>query len=81
MSAVSLLTNLSIVPWKIRWRKSDGPAEEQGTWTKTEQLSCRLRKFVSSGAIHNEREFVLDFGATMHTLSRRDLNAAELEVV
>ena len=36
---------------------------------------------VSSSAIPNQTEFVVDSGASMHMLSRKDLNSAELDAV
>ena len=42
------------------------------------------QRMVSSGVVRNktgEREFVVDSGANMHMVSRKDLNSAELESV
>ena len=52
-------------------------------WIRTEPQSPLLRKFwclpAPQSIKHVAREFVVDSGAAMHMLSRKGLNAAELE--
>ena len=46
---------------------------------KRTQIPCS--HFPTNGVSQSQREFVVDSGASMHMLSRKDLNSAELETV
>ena len=70
--------------------KSDVPKARLGIFSKTYTSSKRTTKLVYSAAEKwvlpvastkepEEREFVVDSGASMHMVSKRDLNSAELE--
>ena len=51
---------------------------------KTKQHSCHLRKnrcLPASNLKPEEREFVVDSGASMHMISKKDLNSAEMETL
>ena len=73
--------------------KSDVPKEGLGTSPKTftsskrttKLHSSRLRKkwvlLVASTKEQEEREFVVDSGASMHLFSKRDQNSAEMETL
>ena len=67
---------------------SDAPKARHGTLPKTYTSSKRTTKLHStrprtaaSTKELEEREFVVDFGASMHTVSKKDLISAELETV
>ena len=73
---------------------NDGSAERHGTWQKTfskskdawiktEQHASRLQTFgvFEPSSIDQRTEFVVDSGASMHSLSRKGLNSAELVTV
>ena len=69
------------------------PAEMRGDWPRISQSSKKWTMLLSSPPTNEwclpapsvikpeEREFVVDSGASMHMLSRKDLNSAELETV
>ena len=72
--------------------KNDSPSEKHGIWrkmstssmTRTRPCSSHLQKFGHYG--HHlrrnlRRELAVDSGASMRTLSRKDLNLAKLETV
>ena len=96
MSAVPSLQKSRIESKKIPWQKSDGLAEKHGAWqescTKIERnLDQNRAPFFSPSEVwclpspssikQEEREFVVDSGAPLHMLSRKDLNPAELETI
>ena len=85
--------NLRIGVKKRRNGKSDVPVKQRGGWPK---ISLKLKEknktaFFSpsensclpapSTLKPEEREFVVDSGASMHIVSKKDLNFAELETV
>ena len=67
----------------------DVPAETRGGWPIISQrkgeiyLLLTCRRVVSSSTIlaKNEREFLGNSGASMHMVSKRDVNYAELETI
>ena len=86
--APSLKTDLSKKPW----HKSDAPAEMRGKWRKVPQAQRKgsshillaFRSVVITSAIVDETQGKMSFGtigASMHMLSRKDLDSAELDTV
>ena len=70
--------------------KSDVPAKQRGSWLrklkekdKTAFFSLSENRCLPAPSTlkPEEREFVVDSGASMHTISKKDLNSAELETV
>ena len=88
-----MLQNLRIGIKKRRNGKSDVSVKQRGSWPKNIQklkekqknsILATFGKLVSACAINlkpEEREFVADSGASMHMISKKDLNSAELEIV
>ena len=78
---------------KRRRDKSDAPAETRGDWRRVSISSKKEEEatFFSPTEVWcvpapsetkpEEIEFVVDSGASMHMLSRKDLNSAELTTV
>ena len=64
---------------------SDVPATRHGTFAKNmsklKQKGQSLIMPAASTIKPEEREFVVDFGASMHMVSKKDLNSAELETM
>ena len=92
-SAVRTLQNLRVGLRKRRKDKSDAPAETRGEWTQSIlkikekdtstcfspiEVWCFLAPSVTKP---EEGEFVVGSRASMHMLSRKDLNSAVLETV
>ena len=87
-----MLQNLRIGFRKRQNGKSDVPVKQRGSWPKISQKSKEKIKQHSSHLRKNwcvpaptlkpkEREFVVDSGASMHIISKKDLNSAELATV
>ena len=79
-----MLQSLRIGLRKRQKGKSDAPAETRGEWHKEFQSSRPTRVCcvpAPSVIKPEEREFVVDSGASMHMLSRKDLHSAKLETV
>ena len=96
ISAAPTLQNLRIGLRKRQSGKSDGPAKQRVSWPKvfffnkknkgekTKQHSSHLRKnrcLPASNLKPEEREFVVDSGASMHMISKKDLNSTEMETL
>ena len=92
MSAAPTLRNLRIVHKKRQSGKSKVPAKQRGSWPKNvvklkeapEQHSSRLRNkrcLPASTLKPEEREFVVDSGASMHMISKKDLSKAEMDAL
>ena len=91
MPEVLVLQNSRMEHRKKPRNKNDAPAEKHGIWrnmsissmTRTKPRSSHLHEVrslpVPSLKRPEEREFVVDPGASMHVLNRTDLNSAELE--
>ena len=85
--------NLRIGLKKRRNGKSDVPVKQRGGWannilklmkkheTTFFSLSEKWCLSVPSTIQPEEKEFVVDSGASMHMTSKKDLNSAELETV
>ena len=87
-----MLQNLRIGHKKRRNRKSDVPVKQRGGWPKHPKIKEKHRTAFFSLSENwclpapstlkpEEREFVVHSGASMHMISRKDLNSAELETV
>ena len=85
-----MLQNLRIGLRKRRNGKSDVPAKQRGSWSKNIlelkgqdktafSSSSENRCLPASNLKPEEREFVVDSGASMPIISKKDLNSAELE--
>ena len=62
--------------------KSDVPKAKLGTLPKHVQAQIKDKAtFYSLAEEPEEREFVVDSGASVHVVSKRDLNSAELETM
>ena len=90
ISAVRTPQNLRIGLRKRLRDKSDVPAETGGDWPEVSRSSRKRTKvlwnhiamFGAPSVVKlEEREFVADSGTSMHMLSWKDLNSAELESV
>ena len=84
-SVTPLLQNLRICLRKSRNGKSDVPVKQRGGWLKASSNKKRSIKLHSSHLRKNkclpaltlkpeEREFVVDSGASMHMISKKDLS-------
>ena len=88
-----MLQNLRIGLRKRRKGKSDVPVKQRGKLAKIFLKFKEKDKTAFSSPSENwclpapstlkqeEREFVVDSGASMHMISKKDLNSAELETV
>ena len=88
-----MLQNLRIGLKKRRNGKSDVPVKQRGGWPKISLNYYRNNKAAFFSPSENwclsapstlqpeEREFVVDSGASMHMISKKDLNSGELETV
>ena len=88
-----MLQKLRIGLRKRRNGKSDVPVKQRGGWPKVlsqmigtiKQHSSHLRKIgvlpAPSTLKPEERGFVVDFGASMHMISKKDLNSTEMETL
>ena len=92
MSVVPTLQNLRIVHKKRQSGKSKVPAKQRGSWPKSvlklkEQERATLfspsekRCLPASTLKPEEREFVVDSGASMHMISKKDLSKAEMDTL
>ena len=86
-----MLQNLRIGLRKRRNGKSDVSVKQRGGWPKYPNKEKHKATFFSPSENWclpaplnqkpEEREFVVDSGASMHMISKKDLNSAELETV
>ena len=92
MSVAPTLQNLRIVHKKRQSGKSKVPAKQRGSWPKnvfklkehqraTFFSSPKNRCLPASTLKPEEREFVVDSGASMHMLSKMDLSKAEMDTL
>ena len=92
ISAVRTLWNFGIGIRRRLKNRSDVPAETRGDLPRISESSKKRTKQPSSHLPTNgvpapsvikpdEKEFVVDSGASMHMSSRKDLNSADLETV
>ena len=90
MSVAPTLRNLRIVHKKRQSGKSKVPAKQCGSWPKsvlklkehqraTFFSPSENRCLLASNLKLEEREFVVDSGASMHMISKKDLNDAALK--
>ena len=88
-----MLQNLRIGLKKRRNGKSDVPAKQRGSWR---QISKKLKEKIKTAFFSpsenwclpapstlkpEEREYVVDSGASMHMISKKDLNSGGLETL
>ena len=88
-----MLRNLRIGLRKRQNGKSDVPVKQCGDWPKNIQKLKDKNKAAFFSPSENwcllapsnlkpeEREFVVDSGASMHMINKKDLNSAELETL
>ena len=93
ISEVPTLCNLRTGPMKRPNDSSDVPEARLGIWPKTYTSSKRTDKAAcyypveewvlpaTSTKDPEEREFVVDSGASMHMVSKKEINSAELETM
>ena len=92
MSAAPTLQNLRIGLRRRQSGKSKVPAKQRGSWPKSvlkleEQERATFfspsknRCLPASNLKPEEREFVVDSGASMHMISRKDLSDAEMDTL
>ena len=92
ISVAPTLQNLRIGLRRRQSGKSKVPAKQRGSWPKTLKVKEQERAaFLSpsenrclpapSTVKPEEREFVVDSGASMHMISKKDLNDAEMDTV
>ena len=92
MSVAPTLQNLRIVHKKRQSGKSKVPAKQRGSWPKnvlklkeheraTFFSSPENRCLPASTLKPEEREFVVDSGASMHMISKKDLSNAEMDTL
>ena len=88
-----MLQNSRIGLWKRQNGKSDVPAKQRGSWPK---ISSKLKEKFQTAFFSpsenwclpapstlkpEEREFVVDPGASMHMISKKDLSDAEMDTL
>ena len=92
ISAAPTLQNLRIGLRKRQSGKSKVPAKQRGSWTKVNQKikeheratffsPSENRCFPASTLNTEEREIVVDSGASMHMISKKDLSDAEMDTL
>ena len=91
MSVAPMLQNLRIVHKKRQSGKSKVPAKQRGSWPQMCSLkeheraaffsSPENRCLPASTLKPEEREFVVDSGASMHMISKKDLSKAEMDTL
>ena len=92
MSVAPTLQNLRIVHKKRQSGKSKVPAKQRGSWQKivfklkeheraTFFSPPENRCLPASNLKPEEREFVVDSGASMHMISKKDLSKAEMDTL
>ena len=93
MSVAPMLQNLRIVHKKRQSGKSKVPAKQRGSWLKISENFKEKHKTAFFSPSENwclpapstlkpkEREFVVDSGASMHTISKKDLNSGEMDTL
>ena len=91
ISAGPTLQNLRIGLRRRQSGKSMVPAKQRGSWPKTLKLKEQERAtffspsenrcLLASTLKPEKREFVVDSGASMHMISKKDLNDAEVDTL
>ena len=91
MSVAPMLQNLRIVHKKRQSGKSKVPAKQRGSWPNVLKLKEHQRAtffslsenrcLPASTLKPEEREFVVDSGASMHMISKKDLSNAEMDTL
>ena len=93
ISVTPMLQNLRIGLRKRRNGQSDVPAKHRGSWPKISSKLKEKNKAAFSSPSQNwclpappnlkpeERELVVDSGASMHMISKKDLNSAEMDTL
>ena len=93
ISVTPMLQNMRIGLRKRRNGKSDVPVKQRGSWPKIYLKSNEKTETAFFSPSENwclpapstlkpeEREFIVESGVSMHTISKKDLNSAELETV
>ena len=92
MSVAPTLQNLRIVHKKRQSGKSKVPAKQRGSWPKNvfklkEHQRATFFSSPENGCLPastlkpEEREFVVDSGASMHMISKKDLSKAEMDTL
>ena len=91
MSVAPTLQNLRIVHKKRQSDKSKVPAKQSGSWPRVLKLKEHERATFFSPSENRclpastlkpeEREFVVDSGASMHVISKKDLSDAEMDTL
>ena len=76
MSVAPTLQNLRIGLRRRQSGKSKVPAKQRGSWPPSEN-----RCLTASTLRLEEREFVVDSGASMHMISKKDLSNAEMDTL
>ena len=90
-SVTPMLQKLRIGLRKRRNGKSDVPVKQRGGWPKISYNLMKNKATLSSPSKNRclpastlkpgEREFVVDSGASMHMISKKDLNSAEMDTL
>ena len=80
VSATPMLQNLRIGLRRRRKGKGKVPVKQRGGWPKIFP-KLKEKHETASTLEPEEREFVVDSGASVHMISKKDLNSAELETV
>ena len=91
MSVTPMLQNLRICLRKRQSGKSKLPAKQRGCWPKVNKNKEQDRATFFSPSENRclpastlkpeEREFVVDSGASMHMISKKDLSNAEMDTL
>ena len=92
ISVTPMLQNLRIGLRKRRNGKSDVPAKQRGGWLKASWNRMRKKAALLSPSENwclpapsnlklEEREFVVDSGASMHMISKKDVNPVEMDTL
>ena len=93
ISAAPTLQNLRIGLKKRRNGKSDVPVKQRGSWPKISKNLKEKNETAFFSPSENgclactstlkpeERDFVVDSGASMHMISKKDLNDAEMDTL
>ena len=87
-----MLQNLRIGLRKRQWGKSDVPVKQRGGWPKISQKIKEKNKAAFFSPSENrclpasnlkpeERELVVDIGASMHMISKKDLNSPKMDTL
>ena len=67
---------------ETEWQEQEVPVKQRGSWPEVYQISRSETKQHSSHLRKpEEREFVVDSGASMHMTSKKDLSKAEMDTL